>query len=210
MVKKNNNKKSSGKSKHKKAQTLSYEEERELRSQKTGKIIAWGLLIIMGLTVISWSMLGNPTGSFNSDSTTNISFTQNLYQNPSTGESFDGARINGIDFIFYQDVTQFAEDNELIDISNRLSTINSSIIYEYTDPSFQNDDARFLINQGLRANEYFTSPINNSQCIEPTLVYTTLNSNITYNDNCIVFNSNVTQTFSLANGITYHLIKDLS
>jgi len=194
----------------KKSSTLSYEEERELRSQKIGKIIAWTLLIIMGLTVVSWSMIGNPTGSFNSDSSNNIPFTQNLFQDSTSGQTYDGARINGIDFIFYQDISQFSNNQELIEISNELTSINSTIIYEYRDPTFQNDDARFLINQGLRANEYFTSSINNSQCIEPTIVYTTLQSNTTYNDNCIVFSSNITQTFSLANGLTYHLIKDLN
>lgn len=194
--------------KDKNSSTLSYEEERELRNEKVGKIIAWGLLIIMGLTLISWSMLGNPTSASNSSS--NIPFTQGLYQNPTTGETYDGARINEIDFIFYIDITQYSDNQELISIANELTSTNSTIIYEYLDPSFQNDDSRFLISQGLRANNYFTSPINNTNCVEPTIVYTTLNSNVTYNNNCIIFNSNVTETFSLSNGLTYHLIKDIN
>ena len=187
---------------------MSYEEERELQTQKRVKIFAWGLLVIMGLTLISWSMLGY--GGNTSENGGDIPFTQGLYQNPQTGEVFDGARIDGVDFIFFIDITPYVNDEMLIEVSSALLQTNSSIIYEIVDETFQNDDARFLVNQGLQANDKFTSINEDNNCTEPTIVYTTLDSNTTYSNNCIIFQTNVTEAFSLANGLTYHLIKDIS
>ena len=115
-------------------QTKSYEEERELKQQKTVKVFAWGLLIIMGLTLISWSMIGNPA-SQGGESGQNLPFTQNIFQNSETGDTYDGAIIDGIQFIFFEDVTQYADNSEMIDLSNQLKKIdvNNSIIHIRTD-----------------------------------------------------------------------------
>ena len=200
----NKNKKKSTKT------TLSYEEERELRNQRVGKIIAWVLLIIMGLTVISWSMLGTPTGSSGGQNA-NVPYTQNLYQNPTTGDTYDGARIDGVDFIFFESIREYVDNQKLISLKEELTTLENPILLEYIDTqSFSNDDARFLVNQGLSVNGITTILTNTTKCDSPTLIYTTNVSslNIT-SDNCIVFDSTPVETFSLANGLTYHLIKDL-
>lgn len=190
--------------------TLSYEEERELRNQKVGKIIAWVLLIIMSLTVVSWSMLGTPTGSSNGQNG-NVPYTQNLYQNPTTGDTYDGARIDGVDFIFFESIREYVDNQELISLKEQLTALENPILLEYIDTqSFSNDDARFLVNQGLGVNGITTILTNTTQCESPTLIYTTNVSNLNItSENCIVFESAPIETFSLANGLTYHLIKDL-
>lgn len=188
--------------------TLSYEEERELKNQKTVKIFAWGLLIIMGLTLISWSMIGYAPSSSHSQNR-NVPFTQNIFQD-SVGNTYDGAILDGIQFIFFEDVTQYAQNEELITIANTLTSFNVPIVYEYVDESFDNDDARFLISQGLSVNGLSTSLLTtNLSCEVPTIIYTTNESRIDNSNNCITFYANSTQVFSLANGLTYHLIKDI-
>ena len=189
----------------------SYEEEKDRKQKRVVQIFAWGLLIIMALTLISWSMIGSPAGHGGSEGR-NIPFTQNIFQNPQTGDTYDGAVIDGIQFIFFEDVTPYVDDQRLISLSSTLKQLNGSLTFEYVDSSFENDDARFLINQALSVNNILPSPITNLTCEVPTIVYTqnsSLLNSLDSTNQCIVIEVNATETFSFANGLTYHLIKDI-
>ena len=195
--------------KRKEKAKLSYEQKKDKQRESLVRNIALVLLVIMGLTLISWSMLGHNGGSSQSSSQT-IGFTTGLFQNPQTGESYDGAIIDGVQFIFFEDVTQYATNEYLENISSQLFESEIPFILEYVDTSFSNDDARFLISQALSVNGFGVIPTMNLSCTEPTLVFTYNSSALnTSLENCIVFESLREETFSLSNGLAYHLIKDL-
>ena len=197
----------------KQREKLSYEQQREQETRRTVKILSLVLLIVMGLSVFGFSMIG--TGAVNSNSgsnSQNVPFTQNLFQDTQSGQTYAGAVIDGNQFIFYEDVSEYENNQELIELAQSLKSYNNSVVYEYVDEEFTNDDARILIAQALRVNDVQVQPTNQLNCQEQqTLVFTHNQSNMSEEtQDCMVFNANVTQAFSLSNGLTYHLIRDLS
>lgn len=195
----------------KKSKSMSYQELREHENKRTVKFFSVILLVIMVGSVVGFSMIGAPNFRNGEQGSQDLPFTEDVFQNPQTGQTFDGAVIDGTQFIFYEDIDQYRNDEELIEKSNQLLLQNSSINI-YVDESFQNDNARFLITQALRVNGILTTSVeqpicNNSQA---TLIYTTNYSSIEQNiSSCIVFESSSLGATSLSYGLVYHLIKDL-
>jgi hypothetical protein len=194
-----------------KKQSMSYEQQREHETKRTVKILSLVLLIVMGLSVFGFSMIGTGANVGSNQDSQNIPFTQNLFQDSQSGETYSGAVIDGTQFIFYEDVSEYENNQELIELSRSLQSYNGSVVYEYVDEGYTNDDARILIAQALRANNINLLSTNEINCEQqPTLIFTHNQSSITQDtQKCMVFDANVTQTFSLSNGLAYHLIKDL-
>ena len=205
MVNKNKKKLSRKKS-------MSYEEQRELETNRKVKIFSLFLLIVMGASVIGFSVFNPTIGGSGADGSRNVPFTQGLFQD-GAGGTFDGAIINGIQFIFFEDLTPYRNDDSLIELSNNLLENKDSSINVFVDEGFINDNARFLISQALQVNSITTIPTQNLSCSEnPTLVYTTNSTNLAINNsitNCMIFESSSVEAQSLSNGLVYHLIKDI-
>ncbi|MCH8519478.1 MAG: hypothetical protein LAT82_01860 [Nanoarchaeota archaeon] len=193
--------------------SMSYEEQRELENRRTVKIFSVILLIVMGGSVIGFSIIGTPTlGGSGADGSRNVPFMEGLFQD-GAGNTFDGAVLNGIQFIFYEDLTPYRNDPELITLSENLLQNKGSAINVYVDDGFLNDNARFFINQGLQVNSITTIPSQNLSCSQnPTLVYTTNVTNLVINnsvENCMIFEATSVEAQSLSNGLVFHLIKDV-
>ena len=199
MVKKNSKK------------SMSYEEQREKENRRTVKIFSIILLIVMGASVIGFSIIGTPNVGSNSQNGQNVPYTQNIFQNPQTGQTYDGAIIDGTQFIFYEDIEEYKNDDELIAKRNQLLSQNSTINV-YVGENFQNDNARFLIAQALRVNGISTNSVEQFECnnSQTTLIYTT-NSSLIEQDisNCVLFESSSLEATRLSYALVYHLIKDL-
>lgn len=192
---------------------MSYEEQRDLETNRKVKIFSIFLLIVMGASVIGFSVF-NPTigGGSGTDGSRNLPFTQGLFQD-GAGNSFDGAVLNGIQFIFYEDLSPYRNDENLITLSNNLLENKDLAINVFVDEGFINDDARFFINQALQVNSITTLSTQNLSCsTTPTLVYTTNSTNLALNnsiENCMIFEASSVEAQSLSNGLVYHLIKDV-
>ncbi|MFP4402164.1 MAG: hypothetical protein ACLFPL_02935 [Candidatus Nanoarchaeia archaeon] len=208
----NKNKNKNKQKSNKKKESLSYEQQREQETKRTVKILSLVLLIVMGLSVFGFSMIG--TGAVNSGSgenSQNVPFTQDLFQDTQSGQTYAGAVIDGAQFIFYEDINEYENNQELEELAQSLKSYNNSAVYEYVADDFTNDDARILIAQALRVNDVELLPTNQLNCEEqPTLVFTHNASSINQDtQNCMMFDANTTQAFSLSNGLAYHLIKDI-
>lgn len=190
---------------------MSYEQERDLQMQKRVRNIAIVLAVIMGLTLVSWSMLGygNVGGAGNSNR--NIAYMDQAFQNAQTGEVYAGAYLEGTRFIFYESIEDFKFDTELEAMADQLKN-SGLIVQEFVDQDFIDDRSRLFISQGLRVNNVQTIPTQDLSCENPTLIFTTNSSSLNISDspNCIVFDKDINSSFRYANGLTYHLIKDLS
>ncbi|MFT4244032.1 MAG: hypothetical protein ACMXYB_01090 [Candidatus Woesearchaeota archaeon] len=197
-----------------KKKSVSYEEQRERETKRTVKIFSVILLIVMGASVIGFSIIGTPTiGGGGGDGTSrNIPFTEGLFQD-GAGTSFDGAILDGIQFVFYEDLTPYRNDESLIQLSNELLENKNTAINVFVDEDFLNDNARFLISQALQINSISTISVENLSCSQnPMLVYTTNSTNLAMNnsiENCMIFEASSVEAQSKSNGLVYHLIKDI-
>lgn len=190
---------------------MTYEELREYESRKVIKTFSVVLLIIMGLSVIGFSIIGTPTIGGGGDGTQrNVPFTQNLFSD-GAGNTFDGAILNGIQFVFFEDITPYREDENLISLSNELLSHRDGFVQEFVDGGFTNDNARLLISQGLSVNSITLLRTQELNCQEePTLVFTTNSSAMNQSlENCMIFEAQPAQAQSLSYGLVYHLIKDV-
>lgn len=193
--------------------SMSYEEQRERENQKTVKMFSIILLIVMLGSVVGFSIIGTPNVGGNGDggNSRDIPYTENIFQDSQTGQTYDGAVIDGTQFIFRENIEAYKNDEEIIAKTDELLSQDSSLNV-YVDENFQNDNARFLIAQALRVNGISTTSVQQPQCDESqtTLIYTTNSSSIEQDiTNCVVFESSSLEAGSLSYGYVYHLIKDL-
>ncbi len=156
---------------------------------------------LMITSIIGFSMSGNSLAK--NKSGTNISLQENVFQNPQTGELYWGAIIGKEQFIFFENVENYLNDDEMYLKAQKLK--NSSLINIYIQDEA---DYNFIfeLERTFNALNILNQRSTENICDSNTIVFIDNSSNI--EGDCIVFENNGDEIYSKVQSLLFNLLRE--